>query len=315
MAIHHFIPWSEAILPPRQTLVSFPSAIGGFHQLPRPEIIWIDETPSTHTLLKQPEYLGLKAYTMLCARRQTAGRGQRGNSWESEPYMNLTFSMPFFPEGVSPAAQFILSEGFALSVVALLQEVGIQACVKWPNDIYVGEEKICGILIEHSLEGAAISRTILSAGLNVNQTDFKSDAPNPTSMLRVLRRLIPDHPELDLNRLACRLLQIIREMMEATKSAAGREAIHAAYMKHLFRNDGKPHRYRINSGRDSAVDPDAPGKIMQGIIEDVAPDGVLTLRLFPAYPDQAGAYSKSFYFKEISHLPDSPDSPGYAAGI
>lgn len=302
--IHHFIPWSEAILPPRQTLVELPGRFGLLRQLPRPEIIWIDSTPSTHTLLKEEGYRNLRQYTMVCARRQTAGRGQRGNSWESEPDKNLTFSMPLFPDWILPASQFTLSEAFALSIVALLQEEGIMAKVKWPNDIYVGEKKICGILIEHAIEGKSITRSILSAGLNVNQTEFKSDAPNPTSMLTLLRRSIPDAEEADLRRLAVRLLQIIRQIVEATRGAEGREAIHAAYMSRLFRNDGQPHLYRDNTS----------GEIFHGIILDVLPDGALRLQRVSPSPSSA-AHVCLFRYKEISHLPDDPEGGLYASGF
>ncbi len=316
--IHHFIPWSEAILPPRQTLVELPGRFGLLHQLPRPEIIWIDETPSTHLLLKEKTYKDLRAYTMVCARRQTAGRGQRGNSWESEDYKNLTFSMPLYPDWIKPAEQFVISESFALSIVALLQEEGIMAKVKWPNDIYVGEDKICGILIEHALEGGEIKRSILSAGLNVNQLKFTSDAPNPASMLGVLRRGLPEIKEFDLNRLAIRLLQIIRQIVEGTRSAEGREAIHSKYMTYLFRNDGSPHRYRDNKA----------GQVFSGIIKDVYADGRLLMKIIEVEHSDSpsgklrrdavelkSGIDKLYYFKEVSHLPDDKLSVGYAAGI
>ena len=167
--------------------------IAPVEQLPPMRIIWLDHTPSTHQLLKlDPEYARLDPYTMVVARRQTAGRGQRGNSWESEDYKNLTFSMAVYPGWLPPAAQFSLSESVALAVVALLAQHGIKATVKWPNDIYVGNDKICGILIDHSLTGNTISRTVVSAGINVNQLRFLSDAPNPVSMLALMPEGLPE---------------------------------------------------------------------------------------------------------------------------
>ena len=91
--------------------------------------------------------------TMVIADAQTAGRGQRGNSWESEPGKNLTFTLLHRPKGVLPREQFAISEATALAVADFLEENGISAAVKWPNDIYVGDRKIAGILIEHSLTG------------------------------------------------------------------------------------------------------------------------------------------------------------------
>lgn len=297
--IHHFIPWGEAVLPPKQTLVPLPGRVGLFHQLPPPRIIFLEETPSTHQLLKEDaEYSRLKPFTMVAARRQTSGRGQRGNSWESEDYKNLTFSMPVIPEGIAPAGQFTLSEATALSVVALLQEEGITAMVKWPNDIYVGERKICGILIDNALKGEKIARSIISAGLNVNQTIFTSDAPNPTSMLLERRKIIPTEQDMDVDRLALRLLQILREMIGACASALGREAIHRAYMTHLFRNDGKAHEFldRRTGNRISAV------------IEDVRPDGPISLRIAAT-----GERPEPYLFKEIAHLPEDPEITGFGA--
>lgn len=298
--IHHFIPWSEAILPPRQTLVPLNGKFGILRQLPPPQIIWLDEIPSTHTYLKSGEAGDLAQYTMVCARRQTAGRGQRGNTWESEDYKNLTFSLPFLPSDIRPADQFIISEAFALSIVALLQEEGISACVKWPNDIYVGERKICGILIDHALCAGEISRSILSAGLNINQLAFNSDAPNPCSMLQVIRRTVPDMGEYDVERLAIRLLQIIRQLMEATRTAADRETIHRSYMRHLFRHDGRPHLF-YDRRRDQKF---------AGIIRDVLPDGPLVVE-----DTATGVTLPAFLFKEIAHLPEDDTITAFAADI
>lgn len=299
--IHHFIPWSEAILPPRQTLVPLPGKFGLIRQLPPPRMIWLEEIPSTHTYLKtDPEALRLPEYTMVCARRQTAGRGQRGNSWESEDYKNLTFSLPFHPSDIHPSQQFVISEAFALAIVALLQEEGIMAGVKWPNDIYVGERKICGILIDHSLTGDKISRSILSAGLNINQLVFRSDAPNPCSMLQIIRESAPDKEEYSVERIATRLLQIIRQLMEGTSTAGGRNAIHTAYMKHLFRNDGRPHTF-IDRRRDIQF---------RGIIRDVLPEGPILLE-----DAETGEMLPPFLFKEVAHLPEDPGISSYAANL
>ena len=124
--------------------------------------------------------------TMVIADTQTAGRGQRGNSWESEPGRNLTFTLLHRPEGIAPREQFAISEATALAIADFLEETGIRAKVKWPNDIYADDGKIAGILIELSLTGSAITDSRIGVGLNVNQREFRSDAPNPVSMANLL---------------------------------------------------------------------------------------------------------------------------------
>lgn len=255
----------------------------------------------------------LRPYAMTAARRQTAGRGQRGNHWESEDFKNLCFSMPAYPDKVPPACQFAISEAVALAVVALLQNHGIMASVKWPNDIYVNDSKICGILIDHALYGSSIRHTVISAGLNINQTRFLSDAPNPVSMKNILRPAAkaaadslaseadPDTNEdlnagipaddissdLDIEAIARELQLLIRTFMESAASASGRETLHHAFMQNLYRNDGQMHRYSDN----------IKGEEIQAEIIDVSPAGMLTLRL----PD---AMTRTYAFKEISFLPD-----------
>ncbi len=126
---------------------------------------------------------------VLMAREQTAGRGQRGNSWEAAPGMNVTMSVMLRPQGLPAAAQFAISEAVAMGVVDLLDSLGVDgARVKWPNDIYVGDRKVCGILIENSLCGTIVGRSVAGVGLNVNQREFVGGAPNPVSLRQLLGR-------------------------------------------------------------------------------------------------------------------------------
>ena len=113
---------------------------------------------------------------------QTAGRGQRGNSWESEPGKNITFSMIMRMPGFAARRQFRISEAVSLAIIeTVVRHTGVACSVKWPNDIYAGDRKLCGILISHSLAGDTISYSIIGAGININQTCFLSYAPNPVS--------------------------------------------------------------------------------------------------------------------------------------
>ena len=134
--------------------------------------------------------------TVWTADFQTAGRGQRGNKWESKEAENLTFTILFRPVFLHPAQQFCISQICSLGVCRYLRSKGLPAQIKWPNDIYVGNKKICGMLIENSIMGDKLSGSISGIGLNLNQTVFSSDAPNPTSLLLEFssRQLLPDPP-------------------------------------------------------------------------------------------------------------------------
>ena len=152
----------------------------------RTDIIWIERVDSTNEEVKR-HISDIDNLSVLSAFEQTAGRGQRGNTWSSKAGENLLFSIvvKFGQDGIEPLQaydQFVISEIAALSVVDLLAINDIEARVKWPNDIYVGTEKICGILIENSLSGSELSHSIIGIGLNVNQTEFDPTLPNPTSM-------------------------------------------------------------------------------------------------------------------------------------
>ena len=145
------------------------------------DIIWLDSIDSTNDEARR-RILTLDNLSVLSALEQTGGRGQRENKWHSAPNQNLTFSIVLKNPPVKAADQFCISEITAVTLVNFLSEYGIEADIKWPNDIYVSEKKICGILIENSLKGQTIDWTIIGIGLNVNQFNFPVDLPNPTSM-------------------------------------------------------------------------------------------------------------------------------------
>ena len=145
------------------------------------ESIHIAETDSTNRWLRA-EGGTLSDAKVVVADYQTAGRGQGTNTWESERGMNLTCSIGLCPEGVKASRQFLLSMAISVALTRTLQALPCPISIKWPNDIYAGDKKICGILIENTLQGDRIKDCIIGIGLNVNQRVFVSDAPNPTSM-------------------------------------------------------------------------------------------------------------------------------------
>ncbi len=113
---------------------------------------------------------------------QSAGKGQMSNKWESEEDKNLIFSIVLYPSMILPSEQFLISMAVSLGVLDYINTYTDNCKIKWPNDIYVNNDKIAGILIENSLLGNEIKNTIVGIGLNVNQVLFLGDAPNPVSL-------------------------------------------------------------------------------------------------------------------------------------
>jgi len=145
-------------------------------------IISLAETESTNNYAMQ---LVLDKYhegTVVLAQYQGRGRGQAGSNWESEAGKNLLMSLILEPKFLEAGKQFYLSMVVSLALVHFLKKHVEGARIKWPNDIYVGDKKIAGILIEQSVKGSFIESSVIGIGLNVNQVRFVSDAPNPVSM-------------------------------------------------------------------------------------------------------------------------------------
>lgn len=208
---------------------------------------------------------------------QTEGRGQRGNVWCSAPGRNLLFSLLWHPRELPARLQFSLSEAAALSVVGLLEGYGIRAQVKWPNDIYVGDLKICGILIENAV-GRRLESSIIGIGLNLNQTEFPGTLPNPVSVAQLTGR------EVKPEEAACRLLHRLEELLPMAGTEAGRMELHGRYMDSLYRFDGAMYPYR---------DP-VTGEVFEARLADVELTGHLLLRLKDGM--------RRFAFKEVEFL-------------
>lgn len=202
-------------------------------------IYHIEHTTSTNDEVRNPKYGHLDA---VWAEQQSAGRGQRGHSWHSKQGENITFSVVLTPTFLPIHEQFLLSEIVALSLVHTLHEYGIECRIKWTNDIYAGDNKIVGILIEHALSGDTLARTIAGIGLNVNQLEFPGDLPNPTSMACERGQLF-DREEI-IQRILINLEVLYKRLEQGEKSEIEREYISAMY--HL----DKPYTYAYPSGEE-----------------------------------------------------------------
>jgi len=114
----------------------------------------------------------LRHGTVILAVEQTAGKGQMGAVWQSNAGENCTFSVFLDNVNMSVERQFLLTKIVCLSLIDTLRNYGLNPAIKWPNDIYVGDRKIAGVLIENIVQGKTIVRSIVGVGLNVNQRDF-----------------------------------------------------------------------------------------------------------------------------------------------
>lgn len=159
-----------------------------------------DSLPSTNQYCELLDLREVEEFTIINAREQTAGIGQRGNHWESQPGMNLTFSLILKPTFLPAAEQYMLTKVVSLGITDCLQSLipeGNIIKIKWPNDIYINDHKVCGILISNKLSRTHLSASIVGIGLNVNQTEFPSWVPNPISLKQITGEELSLRPLLE----------------------------------------------------------------------------------------------------------------------
>jgi BirA family biotin operon repressor/biotin-[acetyl-CoA-carboxylase] ligase len=155
------------------------------------KIIRLPQVNSTNQFAKElssyikPVFEG----TTVLAEEQLGGKGRKEKEWVSEKNKNLCFSVILFPKFLDSKDLFLLSKAVSLGIWDYLNRQNlINAKIKWPNDLYVGDKKIAGILIENTWKGQELQETVVGVGLNVNQTNFPTHLPNPTSLRLVKNR-------------------------------------------------------------------------------------------------------------------------------
>jgi BirA family biotin operon repressor/biotin-[acetyl-CoA-carboxylase] ligase len=200
-------------------------------------IHYIAFTTSTNDDARGAEYGHMDVVWAEC---QSAGRGQRGHTWHSNEGVNLTFSAVLKPTFLTAVEQFMLSEVVALSLVDALAEYGVECRIKWTNDIYAGDKKIAGVLIEQSLAGDTIARTVVGIGLNVNQREFPADLPNPTSIV------VERGAECERREVLDTFLRHLEKWYSCLEHGE-RELIERTYNARLYRRD-EFHEYALPSG-------------------------------------------------------------------
>ena len=226
---------------------------------------------------------------------QSHGHGQVNTVWESARAENLTFSFAFRPRHVAATEQFLLSEIACLAVAHTLDAYTEGISVKWPNDVYHRDRKICGMLLTHTLHGAQIADTLVGIGLNLNQKRFEGDAPNPVSLRQIIGRSVDREQVLgDFARRFDLLLQRITQP-DPESRLARRRALHGEYLRRLYHREAAYDYVDVASGRRFSAH-----------IVDVAPSGEITLRT-------AEGTLRHYYFKEVRFVvPPSPVSSSVA---
>jgi len=239
------------------------------------KIIHLTKVDSTNNYLKN-KLLENKSNEglLVFADKQVSGRGQRGNGWESKPGQNLLLSFINYPSFMKANKQFILSKTISLAIADFISQYTDNVKIKWPNDIYVDNQKIAGVLIENTLKGSEISSSIIGIGINVNQKIFSDKIPNPVSLTMLTKETY------NINELLSILIEKINTWYN--KLSYGEiEKIDKLYINKLFRLR-QMHNYIID------------GKTIKAKITGVDKDGKLLI-------ETESGNLESFAFKEIEY--------------
>lgn len=239
-------------------------------------IVHLDIADSTNNYaVRELLTKSLKEGTVFVAEWQNTGRGQGNSSWESAKGLNLTFSIVLFPKSIEIHRQFMISKAVSLGVLDFLTGYISGLTVKWPNDIYAGDKKIAGILIETAISAGKFARAVVGIGLNVNQEIFLSEAPNPVS----LKNLTGISYDLSL------MLDLLCEKLDHR------------YLQLMDGNYGildldyENYLYRKGEWAEFLVD----GSSFEGFITGVDPTGQLVMKT-------RAEGEKCFQFKEVRFL-------------
>ncbi len=225
------------------------------------EIIKLKIIDSTNNFAKELiEKFNVEKFrnSIIYALEQTQGRGTGNNKWLSEPYKNLTFSIIHIPDYLNPSEIFYLSKAISIGIVDFLESLGLRPKIKWPNDIFVDNKKIAGILIETAISHNRLKYAIIGIGLNVNQTNFPASI-NATSLKLLTQK------DYDLDTLLEELVEKIFYWLEQLRQQKLQD-IDKKYLSHLYLYQ-QPAKFKQNN------------KVIDGQIVGVDQYGRLLLKL------------------------------------
>jgi BirA family biotin operon repressor/biotin-[acetyl-CoA-carboxylase] ligase len=216
--------------------------------------------------------------TAVSAKYQTAGRGQAQKSWTSEPGQNILCSFILYPEFLPISDQFFLSMAMALGITdglkAFAPEIQDYIRIKWPNDIYIGDHKTGGILIENTLMGAMINNSIVGFGLNINQQHFDPALPNPTSLSAATTK------QYDVDAVLQYILKKLSARYEILRNGQ-RSSVKDDYISRLYRFGQASYFTRLTDDH-----------LFEGTITGIQNDGGLEI--------QTSSGQEIFYLNQIS---------------
>ncbi len=237
-------------------------------------VFFFNEIGSTIDEARDPKYVH---GDVVAAEYQTSGRGQRGNKWSSAAGENLMFSVVLDTSFLKVTEQFLLLQAVALALVDTFAEYGLDARIKWTNDIYIGDRKITGVLIDHSIKDGMLARSGVGVGINVNQTEFEEWLPNPTSMALETGREYNRHEVLN---------RFYRKLMEwyGMLGRGERKTLMERYHEKIYRLD-MPAPFSI---------PGLEG-CFTGIVRGVDPDGGLMV-------EDITGYRNTYLFQQINFV-------------
>lgn len=223
------------------------------------KVILLDIIHSTNAFLAAiVSQKHVKHGTIVRAKHQYAGKGQLNKQWISEENLNLTCSILLKPDKWFARDQFLLSVITSLALRATISEHVLNCTIKWPNDIYVNDQKICGVLIQNALMKDLIQHSIIGVGVNVNQTNFDKDLPNPTSLKLEIKE------DFDIDTLLIQFCMVFEQFYQQVL-LGNIDHVWKAYESHLY-------RYHTE-----CVFQDRKGAQMIGKIMGVEPDGKLQI--------------------------------------
>ncbi len=241
--------------------------------LPGMQVVELEETSSTNDYVRERRGQWPSLMTVVTAEYQSKGRGATGG-WQSERGKNLLFSLFTHPASLPATQMFRLSVAICLAVCRALNRFAAGCTIKWPNDIYYKDGKLVGILIENELQGKGISDCVIGVGVNVNQTTFLPDAPNPISLAMIMGCEVERSQVLDA------IVQEFWKMYHAVQGDAWPD-VFAEYKNSLYRRQGV-HEFCDDAGQFHAM------------LHDVEEDGHLILA------DGQGALRR-YAFKEVRY--------------
>lgn len=191
---------------------------------------YLEKVDSTNAwLLEIPEKE--RPGMVVCAKEQTAGKGMGTNVWESQPGENLTFSMGVEMSFLNAADQFLLSQAVPLGLLDVLDAILLPSSlsVKWPNDLFFDDRKLCGILINSTVHGMEMGVSVIGIGLNVNQLQFKKWPTNPISIQMIIGKELPLEPLLHS------MVNAVDERIQLLRTEEGIAQIKKDYLNRMYR--------------------------------------------------------------------------------